>query len=93
LVYFLYSLLLAAGMLVSLPYWVFQMLRHGKYSKGLGERLGRVPARLLEDTNTARISQPSQAAGVLWLHAVSVGEVLAVSRLIEECAGPSRSTG
>jgi 3-deoxy-D-manno-octulosonic-acid transferase len=84
LVYFLYSLLLAAGMLVSLPYWLFQMLRHGKYRKGLGERLGRVPARLGGATSPPQISPPSQAAGVLWVHAVSVGEVLAVSRLIEE---------
>ena len=44
--YLLYSALLAAGLLVSLPYWMFAKRRHGKYREGLGERLGKVPARL-----------------------------------------------
>src|SRR6266700_8336 len=72
--YILYSLLLALAVLISLPWWVLQMLRLGKYRAGLGERLGRVPARL------------KQAAkpGSIWIHAVSVGEVLAVSHLIGE---------
>ncbi|HWY22517.1 MAG TPA: 3-deoxy-D-manno-octulosonic acid transferase [Candidatus Acidoferrum sp.] len=70
---FLYSVALALGMLVSLPYWLYQMARHGKYRKGLGERLGRVPSRL-------RLEQEP----VIWVHAVSVGEVLAVAGLVEE---------
>jgi 3-deoxy-D-manno-octulosonic-acid transferase len=73
--YFLYSLLLAAGMLISLPYWIFQMLRHGKYRIGFFERIGRVPARILANAPPKR---------VIWVHAVSVGEVLAVSGLIAE---------
>jgi len=66
---------LAAAMLVSLPYWLFQMLRHGKYRKGFTERLGRIPARLY---------LPAQAEPTIWVHAVSVGEVLAVGGLVEE---------
>lgn len=62
-------------MLLSLPYWLYQMLRHGKYRRGFTERLGSVPARL-----TMLI--PSQAT--IWVHAVSVGEVLAVGGLIEQ---------
>ena len=76
--YFLYSLLLAAGMLLSLPYWLYQVLRHGKYRSGLAERLGRVPARL-----TSAVSG-QHAKRVIWVHAVSVGEVTAVSGLVEE---------
>ncbi|MFZ0197794.1 MAG: glycosyltransferase N-terminal domain-containing protein, partial [Candidatus Sulfotelmatobacter sp.] len=72
---FLYSLALALGMLASSPYWLFQMMRHGKYRRGFAERLGRVPARL---------SLPSEKEPVIWLHAVSVGEVLAVAGLAEE---------
>jgi 3-deoxy-D-manno-octulosonic-acid transferase len=72
---FFYSVALAVGMFVSLPYWLFQMVRHGKYRKGFAERLGRVPARL-------------QLTGghepVIWVHAVSLGEVLAVAGLVEE---------
>ena len=72
--YWLYSALLAAGLLVSLPYWLLQRMRHGKYRAGLGERLGRIPPRL--------VAQPSRPA--IWVHAVSVGEVLAVSGLVTE---------
>ncbi len=73
--YFLYSALLVLGLLVALPYWLVQMLRHGKYRAGLGERLGRVPTRLMG----GETEKP-----VIWVHAVSVGEVLAVSGLIGE---------
>src|ERR1700690_510083 len=72
---FLYSVVLAVGMLVSLPYWLFQMARHGKYRKGLAERLGRLPSRL---------RLPGAEEPVIWVHAVSVGEVLAVAGLVEE---------
>lgn len=72
---FFYSAALALAMLFSLPYWIFQMLRHGKYRRGLGERLGRVPARL----QLLRQGEPA-----IWVHAVSVGEVLAVAGLIDE---------
>lgn len=71
--YLLYSALLAAGLLASLPYWMFWKRRHGKYREGLSERLGKVPPRL----------QP-QSAPAIWVHAVSVGEVLAVRQLVEE---------
>ena len=67
--YLLYSALLAAGLLLSLPYWMLTR-RHGKYREGLGERLGKVPS--------ATATQPAPA---IWVHAVSVGEVLAVSAL------------
>jgi 3-deoxy-D-manno-octulosonic-acid transferase len=77
--YFLYSLLLAAGMLLSLPYWLYQILRHGKYRAGLAERLGKVPRRLRSEE-----ASPLPAKRVIWVHAVSVGEVVAVSGLVEE---------
>src|SRR5690242_4369939 len=71
--YLLYSALLAAGLLLSLPYWMFGKRRHGKYREGLDERLGRVRSQLRSDN-----------APVVWVHAVSVGEVLAVSELVGE---------
>jgi 3-deoxy-D-manno-octulosonic-acid transferase len=71
--YVFYSLLLACAALLSLPWWAVQMLRLGKYRSGLAERLGLVPARLND-------AQP----GSIWVHAVSVGEVLAVSQLIND---------
>ena len=69
--YLLYSALLAAALLLGSPYWIFQMLRHGKYRRGLSERLGVVPQKIRVQT------KPS-----VWIHAVSVGEVLAVSELV-----------
>jgi len=63
---------LALGMLLSIPFWLYQMLRHGKYRRGFCERMGRVPERF-------RSASPQP---VLWIHAVSVGEVLAVSGLV-----------
>jgi len=71
--YVFYSLLLACAALLSLPWWIIQMLRLGKYRSGLAERLGIVPARLSD-------AKP----GAVWVHAVSVGEVLAVSQLITD---------
>lgn len=71
--YWLYSTLLAAGLLASLPYWMFGKRRHGKYREGLGERLGRVPPRL-----------QAQSMPAIWVHAVSVGEALAVSELVSQ---------
>jgi 3-deoxy-D-manno-octulosonic-acid transferase len=76
LIYFLYSFLLAGAMLISLPYWLYQMLRHGKYRRGFAERMGSVPSRLAQ---TSPESRPA-----IWVHAVSVGEVLAVSGLVDE---------
>ncbi len=72
--YSLYSLLLFLALIVSTPWWLLQMLRHGKYRTSWGERLGRVPQRLLRDSSESTI----------WIHAVSVGEVLAISRVVEE---------
>ena len=72
--YLLYSFALALVALLSLPWWALQMLRLGKYRAGLAERLGRTPPRLKRDGT----------AGCIWIHAVSVGEVLAVSNLVRE---------
>lgn len=61
--YLAYSLLLSLGLLVLLPYFLFQALAHGKYLDGLRQRLGRVP--------------PINGRPVIWLHCVSVGETQA----------------
>lgn len=73
---FLYSAVLAVALVLTLPYWVFQMLRRGKYRAGLAERLGRVPRRI--------VSVHSPANPSIWVHAVSVGELLAVAGVVQE---------
>jgi 3-deoxy-D-manno-octulosonic-acid transferase len=60
-------------MLFSLPFWLYQAVRHGKYRRGFSERMGNVPARITRDDRR-----------VVWIHAVSLGEVLAVSGLVEQ---------
>ena len=68
-----YNLALLVALVAGAPWWLWKMATTHKYCEGLAERLGRV--RTFPD----RRGRP-----VLWLHAVSVGEVLAVSRLVAE---------
>ncbi len=63
-------------MLLSLPYWLYQIVHRGKYRRGFAERIGEVPSRLKVAGDDGR--------RVIWIHAVSVGEVLAVSGLVEK---------
>ncbi len=72
---FFYSVLLGAGLAVSSPWWGFRMMTTSRYREGLRERLGRVPARVRAAVGGKR---------VVWLHAVSVGEVLAAAGLVRE---------
>ncbi len=68
-----YSLALGAGLLVSAPWWMWRMLTTSRYRAGLPERLGRVPGR---------VRAAATGRKVVWVHAVSVGEVLAVAPLV-----------
>jgi 3-deoxy-D-manno-octulosonic-acid transferase len=72
---FFYSLAWIAVLVASAPWWLWKMATTGKYRKGLAERLGRVPTRLF----SAGDRRP-----VIWIHAVSVGEVIAISRLVQD---------
>ena len=71
--YLLYSFLLALAALVTFPYFLVQGLRYGKYLGSFRERLGRVPERA---------HSPHSQGDALWLHAVSVGELLACQSLV-----------
>jgi 3-deoxy-D-manno-octulosonic-acid transferase len=70
--YALYSALLFFFLLLTLPYWLLQMMRHGKYRAGLRQRFGAVPPALVVNGKKSAI----------WVHAVSVGEVVASSAVI-----------
>ena len=78
--YLVYSLLMGLAAILLTPYWLIQGIRHGKYLSNLKARLGLAfPA--LEKL-------PAERPAAIWLHAVSVGEVLAgvtlAKRLKEE---------
>ncbi len=68
-----YSALLTLVLALSSPWWLLRMATTQRYREGLIQRLGNVPAHVLSAVRGRR---------VVWVHAVSVGEVLAASRLI-----------
>jgi len=70
----LYSLGLFLVLLLTAPYWLLHMLLYGKYRAGLTERLGRVPRRVTEGLGGRE---------TIWVHAVSVGELIAVSSVVQ----------
>ena len=73
MILFFYNLALLAALVLGAPWWLWRMATTEKYREGLRERLGRV-----------RTLQGRAGRQLIWVHAVSVGEVLAVSRLVKE---------
>ncbi len=71
--YLLYSGLLAVALLVGSPWFLYQGLRRRKYFGSLRQRFGTLPMSFNLD------AEPS-----IWVHAVSVGEVLAARPLVDE---------
>src|SRR5207302_622167 len=70
-IYLLYSLLLIAASPLILVYFLARSLRKPAYFATLAERLGCLP-RLYDQTGS----------GGVWLHAVSVGEVLSAVEVL-----------
>ncbi len=79
LLYFVYSTLLVVALVVGAPWWLARMATSGRYRAGLMGRLGVLPAGL----RSALAARAADSRWV-WVHAVSVGEVVAAVRLIEE---------
>ncbi len=73
LIYLIYRLLLWAAFPFLLAYLLGRGLRDKRYFRHLQERFGFLPH-----------SFQGTAHGAIWLHAVSVGEVLSSARLIEQ---------
>jgi 3-deoxy-D-manno-octulosonic-acid transferase len=70
-VHLLYSLLLTVAFVVSLPWFLWKGRATGKYLRTFRERMGRLPVYLNVDGDRS-----------IWIHAVSVGEVLAARPLV-----------
>ena len=70
--YVLYSAALALALLLGTPWFLYQGLRRRKYFGSLRQRLGALPVSFNLD------GEPS-----IWVHAVSVGEVLASRPLVD----------
>jgi 3-deoxy-D-manno-octulosonic-acid transferase len=77
--YALYSLLMAAGLFLLSPYFLVRGLMYGKYLGNIRERLGWTFPKELRQGQGQRRSE-----GTIWIHAVSVGEVLAAYPLAKQ---------
>jgi 3-deoxy-D-manno-octulosonic-acid transferase len=71
--YVLYSVLIVAFCAVMSPYLVYQAVRYRKYIRNLPQRLGYLPRSFNHDADES-----------IWIHAVSVGEVLTARALLPE---------
>jgi 3-deoxy-D-manno-octulosonic-acid transferase len=71
--YILYSAVALAIAVLASPWFLYQALRHGKYVGTLGPRMGYLPVSFNVDGDES-----------IWIHAVSVGEVLTARPLIAD---------
>jgi 3-deoxy-D-manno-octulosonic-acid transferase len=74
--YFFYRALTALSMLVLAPYYALRGWRHGE-KHALRERFGALPPKI------ASPAAGGEASRAIWIHAVSVGEVLAAKPLVD----------
>jgi len=65
-----WDMLYLSGLVIGSPLLAYRMFTSQKYREGLPEKLGYVPRRTGED-------------GCIWIHGVSVGEVIAARKLID----------
>lgn len=71
--YALYSLLIVLFGVIASPYLAYQAIRYKKYIGSLGQRMGYLPVSFNLDGEES-----------IWIHAVSVGEVLTARALISD---------
>lgn len=67
-----YTVLLTVAFVAALPWFLWKARSSGKYLRNFWERMGRLPVYLNVDGDRS-----------VWVHAVSVGEVLAARPLVE----------
>src|SRR4249920_27127 len=71
--YLLYSLLTLSLFVIVSPYFLYQAIRYKKYIGSMGQRLGYLPIAFNVDGDVS-----------IWIHAVSVGEVLTARALASD---------
>jgi 3-deoxy-D-manno-octulosonic-acid transferase len=71
--YALYSVLIVLFFVVTSPYLLYQVVRYRKYVTSLPQRLGILPVSFNLDADES-----------IWIHAVSVGEVLTARALLPQ---------
>ena len=71
--YSLYSVLVLIVAVIASPWFIYQAVRYKKYVGSLGQRMGYLPVSFNLDGDSS-----------IWIHAVSVGEVLAARALLPD---------
>jgi 3-deoxy-D-manno-octulosonic-acid transferase len=69
----LYNILFTVFFVLSAPYYFFRLWRRGNWTRGFGQRFGAYDAK---------VKQAITNRQVIWMHAVSVGEVNVCTQLI-----------
>lgn len=73
--YIIYNIIVILLTAVLAPVWLFKLITTAKYRGGLTQKLGRVRKRVKQAIGKTR---------PIWVHAVSVGEVMAAHPLVRE---------
>lgn len=73
---FLYDAAFSGVLLLTAPVWLSRLRRRGEWRRGFGERLGRYAEPLF----------PGFTGPVAWVQAVSVGEVVLATQLVQHLA-------
>lgn len=76
----IYRIIFLPALLIALPYYGLRMWRRGGYGKDFQHRLGRF----------RRLDPPAPGKRRIWVQAVSVGEVHAISPLVEALGASGR---
>lgn len=71
----LYNILVNIAVILLAPFYMIKLWRRGNWVQGFRQRFGRY---------NAKVKQSITNSHVMWIHAVSVGEVNLVIRLIDE---------
>jgi 3-deoxy-D-manno-octulosonic-acid transferase len=74
--YIFYSILVVVVFVIASPWFAYQAFRYRKYVASLGQRMGYLPVSFNVDGDES-----------IWIHAVSVGEVLTARPLIAALRG------
>src|ERR1051326_2245776 len=91
--FLIYSFLFTLGVILTAPYYLWRLRGHIFSGRDWRERFGFLPDSFQQRArapqtggtgNAASFSGAQDEAGAIWIHAVSVGETLAVVGLIRE---------
>ena len=98
--FLVYSLLFTLGVIVTAPYYLWRLRGHILSGTDWRERLGFLPDSFQqprpagETSGTPCLKTPgTQPDAAIWIHAVSVGETLAIVRLTREIRRQPQENG